>query len=139
MKKSNRIVYYNQYDKFYRDHKSIGSGSCYYCGEPESSLDHVPALSWAASGSLGEEHKLFRVASCLECNLKLGGKALHTIPARQEYLAASYYKEFKRLPEFTSADLEELGPNLFQLRAQSMLRKANLADRLRWIRKHLRE
>lgn len=131
MKKSNRLLYYNQFDRYYRDHHSIQTESCVYCKRHATTIDHVPALSWICTGALQEDTKLFRVRACKECNGLLGGRPLHTVEARRNFLLDRYYQEFKKLHEFTSQDLEDLGPNLFSLRARSMLRRAELADTLR--------
>lgn len=133
MGKANREMYYKQFDKHYKNHRSLGKGKCLYCGGPEEHLDHVPALSWVSTGSSLLPQEFLRVPACAECNLKLNAKPLHTIHQRFCFLSSSYYEEFKSLPELGAGDLEGIGETLFRRRAALMLRKADLGERLRWM------
>lgn len=139
MGKSNRVMYYHQYERLYKEHRRLGKGKCLYCGAPEEQTDHVPAISWVGTGAVPASTELWLVPSCAECNRKLGSHPLHTIYQRLHYLSLEYYAEFKDLPEVDAQELQGLGHRLFHQRADLMLRRADLGERLRFMAKRVEE
>jgi hypothetical protein len=74
-----------QYHEMYERHEH--RGSCYYCGAPDASDDHVPPLATLHKLRGFNSHvKLLLVRACISCNATLGDMPLMTPVERRDYI-----------------------------------------------------
>jgi len=99
--------------------------TCYYCGLPAESTDHVVPQSmlddWIRLGDL-EDYDLatgrgrrLTVPSCQQCNSMLGGKYDPTLGDRKMRVKVRLRKKYERVlatPDWTPEQLATLGPRL---------------------------
>ena len=128
-----------QYGHLYSNHeyeRMPGGLGCFYCGEPPSSKDHIPALSavdlkeprrWRDDGI-----KFLLVPSCTHCNSLLGRRQLFTPAARAEYIATRLELTYDRQAALWRDDeIAEMGPE-FQRTIRA--RQRSLSDLLQRVR-----
>lgn len=91
---------------------------CTYCGEPGNTRDHIIPYSYTGrlprKARSGGADAGKTVPACKDCNSILGDVLLVTAEDRKArirgFLSGRLVK--LKLPEWTSEELEELGPNL---------------------------
>ena len=128
-----RVRRERQYNHLYREHPLNSLERCLYCGEPGACLDHVPALVSVDSGGISNDIPHLLVLSCLHCNLTLGDKRIHTLEARQKYLAFALRAKYRRVlsrEDWSYQEMEALlGVLRIDIRHQGEVR--------RWIHRRL--
>ena len=75
------------------------------------------------------------VEACRECNSSIGAKALFTLAERKRYVKESIRRRYRRileLPEWTEAQLLELGPGLKDFVAAQAYLSVLTRKRLAW-------
>jgi hypothetical protein len=96
---------------------------CIYCGNKNQiERDHIIPKSWSYNYSFLNTDSNPLVPACKECNKTLSNVPKHTAEDRADYLIIQYEKKWKKvlnLPDWTSSEIEELGPSL-----QKSLRKS---------------
>jgi hypothetical protein len=113
----------------------VGMSTCLYCGAAADSVDHtqpqtvsdrLPAIDIASHQRL--------VPACRECNTLLGPSWQGTLQGRKRALAAKLRKRYRKLlqaPDWTDAELDELGETLRSAVAQAQAEKRRIRERLR--------
>ena len=90
--------------------------TCFYCGDPAQSVDHVPPLAGVeAYRALGVVEEYLKVPSCTECNSLLGDEVQETIMDRKDRIAELISKKYKKLmafEEWDDCEISELSGNL---------------------------
>lgn len=73
--------------------------TCFYCGQPADTVDHVPPLSRVNDyRSLKLEREIYvKVACCGECNTLLGNSLQESIVEREDHLKELLADKYKRL------------------------------------------
>jgi hypothetical protein len=115
---------------------------CAYCGSVATSLDHVvPRHFLERMVDSGINHPLLRngrvlvVPSCRECNVGLGGQFFRTFAERREWVHRWLRKRYRRLiemPEWTEAQLAQMGPVMRQHIRSSQRKRDIILERLAW-------
>lgn len=97
-----------------------GADVCVYCGDPATTEDHAPPLSYAASmvdiwRAQGQRPRLRLFPCCRDCNSRLANFPSASLTERRAELKARLRdKHFRLLGEYdwSKDELDELGPNL---------------------------
>jgi hypothetical protein len=93
------------------------SESCYYCGQPANSIDHVPPRSTRKMydrSNVPCPYKFYELPACRECNAALNDN-LCTPRERKAYIGdwlRRRYKQILNMPNWTDEELAELSPAL---------------------------
>jgi len=100
----------------YKRFPGAEQGTCFYCGMPADTVDHVPPVSLVDS-LVGLERLLPRwvVPACHECNSTLGDEPLFKLSERAAFLIEKYeklYHNYLSCGDFSDDELSELGPIL---------------------------
>lgn len=107
---------------------------CAYCGDPADTIDHtVP--SWFAEGNtrLIERCQLFKVASCLDCNVRAGGKVDQTFIRRKRRIALNLRKKHRLIlgvADWEESEIQKLGPGMRQYVLSGVRLRKHLMVRL---------
>ncbi len=110
---------------------------CVYCGMPASSIDHIPPRHMRRQFSaidLSAVHER-EVPACLECNSALGARPLLTITERRDYVKAwlrRRYTKYLKIPNWTDAELLELGENLRRMIQRNIAVRDDVRNRIAW-------
>lgn len=113
---------------------------CTYCGEIGGTRDHVIPLSVLRSGRRqGGKGKGWgeTVPACTECNVLLGTSLLPSMDARAGLIAGALARRYGKLltmPEWTEAELGELGPDMRRHVTGSLERAARVRLRIAYAR-----
>lgn len=85
----------------YRYEAPYGEDVCVYCGDPATTVDHVPPLSRAAALAdiMGDIRKIDFVMypACRDCNLRLATFAETALTKRRAELRCRLRKKYRRL------------------------------------------
>ena len=111
--------------------------SCYYCGLPASTIDHVPPRS-VRPMLLEQSHyswSFTEVDACYECNSWLGTKQPWDVVGRKaavkEHLRKKY-AYYLDIPNWSAQELADLGPSLLAHVTQSIILNKLTKQRLDW-------
>lgn len=115
-------VYGHLYTRYEAERMPGGFG-CFYCAEPAATMDHCPPLAWIEGKSTGYFRRLgigfHLIASCQECNSKLGSKGLFTPLERVQFMRKSLEDEYeKKMTLWSDDEIGEISP-MFQKSIQA--------------------
>ena len=109
---------------------------CFYCGDPASTLDHVPPLN-EMDHLPYEKRKRDKIPAsllpcCLECNQALGSRRLVYVEERLLFLE-SYYdaKLKKKSAQWTDDEINELGYSLKEYVKHEQEKLRRYVDKIR--------
>ena len=129
---------YATYNTLYVTHyaESAGKGMCFYCGEPASTIDHCPPLSWIEAMTINDWMKaktpLVRIHSCFDCNKLLGNKPLFTAYERAAFLEKLLLNKYEKQSTLWSGDEIKEMSYMFHLQIKAKLEKSKrLLERAR--------
>jgi hypothetical protein len=113
---------------------------CTYCGQPATSRDHVVPRVFRASldGLNGVDYDRRlpdTVPACRECNSVLGSRLFPTVVAKRHAMHAALLTRYAKLlvaPNWTQAELDELGPGMRSSVIAMIDAKEHIRERLRW-------
>lgn len=116
--------------------------TCWYCGDPRETLDHVPPLAIVMDMELSvlarKGIKLCLVPSCRSCNQILGKKALLTPAERVAHLYEKYEEKVnKRGNLWEPQEVKQLGYNMRKIVESSNYILANLMRKHRGCERRL--
>lgn len=111
---------------------------CAYCGDEEANtLDHwrAPIVQVCAVQPTPNRRKKIgeTVAACAECNGILSSLVMPSIPARAGYIATKLHQRYQSIlkaPDWSAAEIEELGPMLRATVTRDLARKRHVAGRI---------
>lgn len=112
--------------------------SCYYCGDPATTVDHVPPrcvrrMMLADQRAFGQ-FKFYELDCCKECNSALG-KKLWTPAERKAYIGKwlqRRYRKILKMPDWSTAELAEISENLQKATLASLRLRDVVRRRVRW-------
>lgn len=111
---------------------------CKYCGEAADGKDHfIPKAFTLTMQNLGWSVKEVIVPCCRECNSTAGAKVFRTLTEKRKYIQSQYRIKYKKLinsPDWTEAEIEQVGPTLQSHVKYSQSAKKIIMARLRWPR-----
>ena len=117
---------------------------CYYCGDPASTIDHVPPLDFV--DAYGSDHcvrydiDMVKVPSCSECNRHLGNRPLLTLRDRAEFIYDDISRTYKRiieLPDWTADEIDGMGDGMRGTIEEEQVKKQWVESRLTFIKTRL--
>jgi hypothetical protein len=123
---------YQIYNRLYEMHYSESSskGCCFYCGEPASTIDHCPPLTWIEAMTVNEWLKakipLVKIHSCSDCNKVLGTKPIFTLYERAAYLEKDFLNKYEKQSTLWSNDEIKEMSYMFQLQIKGKIEKAKI-------------
>jgi len=113
---------------------------CYYCGDSANCMDHCPPLSLVfkvgTQEMIDSGSKLFKIASCNECNLLLGNRDLRTPMERVMYLYGAIQRKHSKaleLPYWDDDEYAELDISLTSVIDNTRLVKSWVNRRLEFM------
>ena len=108
--------------------------TCAFCDEAAECTDHtMPAALISGRVDLQQRYRFFVVSACLDCNARAGWTVDRTFIARRRRIAASVRKANRRLlntPEWSDAELADLGPNIRSAVRSAQWERAALLRRI---------
>jgi hypothetical protein len=119
-------------------------GVCAYCGDVASTVDHVFPLSQAAALSSVLTPTELRaklrgglslVPACGDCNSRAGAKPFYTVASKRAYIQSKLRIKYRKLldsPEWSEAELSELGFALRQSVMNDLQFKKRIRARIAW-------
>lgn len=109
--KKHRAFLISAYNHLYEHHSSSRPG-CFYCGDVASTIDHCPPLTFCDVKNLEwfreKKIKFYKVSSCVDCNKKLGNKALLTLQERADFLMKKLENKTDELVIWTDDEVAEM-------------------------------
>jgi hypothetical protein len=111
--------------------------ACVYCGARATSKDHFVPISVVSliADALDYVSGKVLVPCCGECNSLAGDHVFPTIAAKRRFIHVKLRKRHKRLlemPQWTDAQLDEMGYALSDFIRSGLERKQWLIERLAW-------
>jgi 5-methylcytosine-specific restriction endonuclease McrA len=92
---------------FNQDRIRVSGASCLYCGDPATTEDHFPPITFTGRG--------FLLPSCRLCNSMAGRVCSFHLPSRIRYVQEKLGNRLRselRTPDWGDDELEELGEGL---------------------------
>jgi len=117
---------------------------CYYCGLLACTEDHVIPLSILNTLDRIADPETYRkliknrtmlVPACRECNCLLGSTYQKTLEERKAFLKKRLKQRYKKLlntPDWSQAELNEMGPNLKKHIISCLYERDLIRRRIRW-------
>jgi hypothetical protein len=131
-------------DHLYTWHDGAVDGVCAYCGDVAATVDHVFPISQAAALSSVLTPTELRaklrgglslVPACFDCNNRAGAKPFYTMASKRAYIQSKLRIKYRKLldsPEWSEAELNELGFALRQSVRNDLLFKKRIRARIAW-------
>jgi hypothetical protein len=114
---------------------------CAYCGDTADTLDHtIPRCVVFQQRIFYSTYRLIKVSSCRLCNSVLGNVILTTFLSRRRFLEKHFsnrWKPYVEIPDWTEAELSELGQSMRDSIRASMVLRDFYAARLSTLRSHV--
>ena len=108
------------------------AGVCVYCGLPAGTKDHLIPKTWTGEA---RRHRVAVVPACAECNSAIGDRHGFGVHERRGVAHDHLRRKHRRVlaaPDWTQADLDELGPGLRSSVEAAQGRKHAARARLAW-------
>lgn len=108
--------------------------TCFYCGDMASTKDHMYPQKFG-------DGKGDTVPACGECNATLGAVGPESVEARFMHLHAAYIKKYnlnKAIPEWTDAEVDELGHSLRSAVKNKIRARQNAIERVTYIKEQFK-
>lgn len=132
---SGRSIYEERYKMYW--HSPDDRFTCFYCGVPAETVDHVPPLSrvddYEAMCLVHERY--VKVPCCKECNMLAGSTVQESIIQRKELVADKLAKRHAsdiRAPEWDKEELASLTGRLRGYVAAAGRRQKRALDRINY-------
>lgn len=136
-----RVLTIKQYGRLYVRY-DCDLATCFYCGHPRETLDHVPPISVVAdmgeAAAMKRKIRFFLVPACGTCNSLLGARRLALISERVGFLWGAYCNLVEKTYHgWTKAELADIGPGLKGYIGACARRADLYVDKLRGVEKRL--
>lgn len=105
---------------------------CYYCGAIATTKDHVYPMRLRYRQ---QRWRVYIVPACRECNILLGGRYYGNASARRFAIKSKLrrrYADVLAMPYWSTAELQNLGPEMSQTVVEAMQLRERILRRLEW-------
>jgi hypothetical protein len=102
----------------YEYHEDDIRGTCFYCGLPASTIDHVIPISYIEQildidGAI--PRPLYKVSACTECNCLSSSNVFNSIDDKKAFVKRRLkrrYAKYLNMPHWDQSEINKLGYNL---------------------------